>query len=245
MACGAVVGGSAPTRPTLLGVLRLLNRLEQVAETTRAALDALADAAPDWLLAHKPPARFERYGRRVEEYRLPQGREARETFARQVGEDGMRLLTDLTAPEAPPPLRDLPAVEVLRRTWVRRYLVGEGRVRLREPKDQPSAAEQIVSPYEDEARYATKRATSWVGYKVHVTETCDDDLPHLITDVGTTIAPASDVDQLVPIQERLASRQLPPVEHVVDTGCMRTSNLVACQREHKIDLVGPMYDDSQ
>ena len=47
---------------------------------------------------------------------------------------------------------------------------------------------------------ATKRATSWVGYKVHVTETCDDDLPHLITDVGTTIAPASDVDQLVPIQ---------------------------------------------
>jgi transposase len=102
-----------------------------------------------------------------------------------------------------------------------------------------------VSPYEDEARYATKRATSWVGYKVHVTESCDDDLPHLITDVGTTIAPASDVDQLVPIQERLASRQLPPSEHVVDTGYIRTSNLVASQREHQIDLVGPMYDDRQ
>ncbi len=229
----------------VLGVLRLLNRLEQVAETMRAALDALADAAPDWLLAHTPPEWFERYGRRVEEYRLPQGREAREAFARQVGEDGMRLLTDLAAPEAPPPLRDLPAVEVLRRTWVQRYLVWEGQVRLREPKDQPAAAEQIVSPYETEARYATKRATSWVGYKVHVTETCDDDLPHLITDVGTTIAPASDVDQLVPIQERLASRQLPPVEHVVDTGYMRTSNLVASQREHQIDLVGPMYDDRQ
>ena len=229
----------------VLGVLRLLTRLEQVAETMRAALDALADAAPDWLLAHTPPEWFERYGRRVEEYRLPQGREAREAFARQVGADGMRLLTDLAAPEAPPPLRDLPAVEVLRRTWVQRYLVWEGQVRLREPKDQPAAAEQIVSPYETEARYATKRATSWVGYKVHVTETCDDDLPHLITDVGTTIAPASDVDQLVPIQERLASRQLPPVEHVVDTGYMRTSNLVASQREHQIDLVGPMYDDRQ
>ena len=91
----------------VLGVLRLLNRLEQVAETMRAALDALADAAPDWLLAHTPPEWFERYGRRVEEYRLPQGREAREAFARQVGADGMRLLTDLAAPEAPPPLRDL------------------------------------------------------------------------------------------------------------------------------------------
>lgn len=157
----------------------------------------------------------------------------------------MRLLTDLAAPEAPPALSDLPAIEVLRRTWVQRYLVGEGQVRLREPKDQPPAAEQMGSPYEDEARYATKRATRWVGYKVHVTETCDDDLPHLITDVGTTIAPASDVDQLVPIQERLASRQIPPAEHVVDTGYMRTSNLVTSQQEHQIDLVGTMDDDRQ
>jgi len=104
----------------VLGVLRLLNRLEQVAETMRAALDALAEAAPDWLQVHTPPEWFERYGRRVEEYRLPQGREAREAFARQVGEDGMRLLADLAAPEAQPTLRDLPAVEVLRRTWVQR-----------------------------------------------------------------------------------------------------------------------------
>ena len=229
----------------VLGALRLLNRLEQVAETMRAALDALAVAAPDWLRAHTPPEWLERYGRRVEEYRLPQGRAAREAFARQVGEDGVRLLTDLFAPEAPPTLRALPAVEILRRTWVQRYLVWEGQVRLRDPKDQPPAAEQIASPYEDEARYATKRAVSWVGYKVHLTETCDDDLPHLVTDVGTTVAPAADVDQLGPIQERLAARQLPPSEHVVDTGYVRASNLVASRREHQIDLVGPIYDDRQ
>jgi transposase len=84
-----------------------------------------------------------------------------------------------------------------------------------------------------------------VGYKAHLTETCDGDLPTLITDVGTTIAPASDVDQLVPIQERLVSRQLPPSEHVVDTGYMRTSNLVASQQVHQIDLIGPMDDDRQ
>ena len=229
----------------VLAALRLLNRLEQVAETMRAALNAVAGTAPDWLRAHTPPEWFERYGRRVEEYRLPQAREAREAFARQVGEDGMRLLTDLADSEAPPALRDLAAVEVLRRTWAQRYLVGEGEVRLRDPKEQPPSAEQIASPYEDEARYATKRAVSWVGYKAHLTETCDDDLPHLITDVGTTIAPASDVDQLVPIQERLRLRQLPPTEHVVDTGYMRTSNLVASQQVHQIDLIGPMYDDRQ
>src|SRR5215218_9640264 len=233
-------GRQRPDSTHVLGALRLLNRLEQVAETMRAALDALAVAAPDWLQAHVPHDWFERYGRRVEEYRLPQGREAREAFARQVGQDGMRLLTDLFAPEAPPTLRALPAVEVLRRTWVQRYLVWEGQVRLREPKDQPPAAEQIASPYEAEARYATKRAVSWVGYRVHLTETCDDDRPRLVTDVGTTVAPAADVDHLGPIQERLAGRQLLPSEHVVDTGYIRTGNLVASQREHQIDLIGPM-----
>jgi transposase len=157
----------------------------------------------------------------------------------------MRLLTDLAALEAPPTLHDLAAVEVLRRTWAQRYRVREGEIRVRDPKDQPPSAEQIASPYEGEARYATKRAVSWGGYKAHLTETCDDDLPHLITDVGTTIAPAPDVDQLGPIQERLVLRQLSPAEHIVDTGYMRTSNLVASQRKHQIDLIGPMYDDRQ
>jgi transposase len=82
-----------------------------------------------------------------------------------------------------------------------------------------------------------------VGYKVHLTETCDDDLPHLVTDVGTTVAPAPDVDQLGPIQARLAGRDLLPAAHVVDTGYVRTGNLVTSQRAHQVDLIGPMYDD--
>ena len=229
----------------VLGTLRALNRLEQVAETMRAALEALAVADPGWLRAHTPADWFARYGRRIEDYRLPQGREARADFARQVGEDGLALLSALFAPDAPPSLRRLPAIEILRRIWIQRYLVWDGRVQLREPKDQPPAADQIVSPYEAEARYATKRELGWVGYKVHLTETCDDDLPHLLTDVETTVAPAADVEQLAPIQDRLAARDLPPAEHVVDTAYVRTSNLVASWREHQIDLIGPVYADRQ
>ena len=202
----------------VVGALRVLNRLEQVAETMRAALDALAVVAPDWLRAHTPLEWFERYSRRIEEYRLPQGQGAREAFARQVGEDGLRLLEALFAPTAPAALRALPAVDILRRTWIQRYVVWEGQVRLRALKEQPPAAEQLASPYEAEARYATKRSTSWVGYKVHLTETCDDDLPHLVTDVDTTVATTRDVHQLGPIQERRARRDLPPSEHIVDTG---------------------------
>jgi transposase len=227
----------------VLGALRALNRLEQVAETMRAALDAIADAEPDWLRAYAPAEWFVRYGRRIEDYRLPQGQDGRAAFARQVGEDGRTLLTAVFTPAAPPALRELAAVDLLRRTWIQRYLVWDGEVRLREPKDQPPASAQIVSPYEADARYATKRAVSWVGYKTHLTETCDDDLPHLLTDVETTIAPAADVEQLGAIQDHLATNGLLPADHLVDTGYVRTSNLVASRRDHQIDLIGPIYAD--
>jgi transposase len=236
--------GRARTDSThVLGALRTLNRLEQVAETMRAALDALAVADPVWLAAQTPTEWFGRYGRRIEDYRLPQSQEARAAFARQVGEDGLHLLTAVFAPAAPPALRTLASVEILRRTWVQRYLVWEGEVRLRGPQDQPPASDQIVSPYEPDARYATKRATSWVGYKTHLTETCDDDLPHLITEVETALAPAPDVEQLGAIQERLAATDLLPAEQLVDTAYVRTGNLVASGKGHQIDLVGPIYDD--
>ena len=227
----------------VLGALRALNRLEQVAETVRAALDAVAAADPEWLRAHAPVDWFARYRRRVEDYRLPQSREGRADFARQVGEDGIALLTAVFAPATAPALRDLAAVEILRRTWIQRYVVWDGEVRLREPQDQPPASAQIVSPYEPDARYATKRAISWVGYKTHLTETCDGDLPHLLTQVATTIAPASDVEQLSAIQEDLATKDLLPAEHLVDTGYVRTSNLVASRRDHAVELIGPTYED--
>ena len=39
--------------------------------------------------------------------------------------------------------------------------------------EQPPAAVRITSPYDLEARYSSKRDTHWVGYKLHLTETCD------------------------------------------------------------------------
>jgi transposase len=227
----------------VLGALRALNRLEQVAETVRVALDAIAGAEPDWLRAHAPAEWFARYRRRIEDYRLPQSRDGRADFARQVGEDGMALLTAVLAPAPPPALRELAAVDILRRTWIQRDLVWDGEVRVREPQDHPPAADQIVSPHEPEARYATKRAISWVGYKTHLTETCDADLPHLVTEVETTIAPASDVEQLGAIQDHLATNCLLPAEHLVDAGDVRTSNLVASQQDHQVALIGPIYED--
>jgi transposase len=58
----------------VLGAVRLLNRLEQVAETPRAALNAVTAVAPAWLQECTPADWFECYERRAEEDHLPKGK---------------------------------------------------------------------------------------------------------------------------------------------------------------------------
>lgn len=229
----------------VLGALRVLNRLECVAETLRAALNAVAEAAPEWLRAVARPEWFERYARRIEEYRLPRGREARQAYAEAVGAAGLRLLEAIYGAGAPPSLRALPAVEVLRRTWVQQYVTADDHLRLRDPNDMPPAAAELESPYESEARYGAKRGMHWIGYKVHLTETCDDNLPHLLTQAATTIATDADIEQLGAIQDGLARTGLLPAQHLVDAGYIRGRNLVASVASHQVDLVGPMPADHQ
>jgi transposase len=83
----------------------------------------------------------------------------------------------------------------------------------------------------------------WTGYKVHLTETCDEALPHLVTQVTTTIAPATDVAQVIPIQQALAQRDLLPREHLVDAGYVRARNVIQSRDWYQIDLVGPLDTD--
>src|SRR5688500_14879631 len=58
------------------------------------------------------------------------------------------------------------------------------------------------------AKLARKFTTSWIGYRVHLTETCDDDLPSIITDVRTAPAPVADGDATPLIHEALAQKEL-------------------------------------
>ena len=223
----------------------MLNRLEHLAETLRAALNTVAVVAPDWLREHTPPEWFARYGRRIEEYRLPKGKAARQEYAEMVGRDGLYLLTLIFTPEAPPQVRQLPAVDLLRRIWIQQYVIEDDQLRLRAPTDMPSASTQLESPYEPEARYASKGGTHWTGYKVHLTETCDDERPHLLTQVATTIAPATDLGQLPTIQAELDRVGLLPAQQLVDAGYVHGRSLVTSSRDYAIDLVGPIAEDRQ
>ena len=78
--------------------------------------------------------------------------------------------------------------DILRQVWVQQYAGPEEPVRWRASGDVPPAESLIHSPYDVEARYSIKRGMPWLGYKVHLTETCDEETPHLITQVETTAA---------------------------------------------------------
>src|SRR5215470_6600763 len=148
----------------VLAAIRVMNRLELVTETLRAALNELATVAPAWLQELAPLAWYERYSKRIEDTRLPQGQASRDAYAQMVGEDGFALLDALEAPETPESLRALPLITTLRQTWQRHYerASGEGAtpnhpamssVRFKRNQELPPAAAAIESPYDPEARY--------------------------------------------------------------------------------------------
>lgn len=252
--CGAVgllkTRGHQRTDAThVLAAIRVLNRMELVAETLRAVLNGLATVAPDWVQAVVPPEWYERYGKRIEDTRLPRDDDARLAYAQQVGEDGFALLTALTTPEAGV-LGKLPLVETLRQVWHRHY---EPRPAMNtdpfapeiwfRPKPLPQA-ECPESPYDPEARFRTKRDTQWTGYMVHLTETCDPSHPYLITQVYTTTAAVHEARCTAPIQQALVDKGHAPHTHLVDAGYVDAELLVHSQEVNDIQLRGPTRPDS-
>jgi transposase len=227
----------------VLAATRDLNRLELVGETLRAALNALATVAPEWLRQRVPHEWFDRYAARVEETRLPKGREARYAHAEVIGADGYRLLDALRYDAASAWLWQVPTVEILRRVWLCQFSVEDDRVRWRTAADLAPAGQRINSPYDPEAAFGNKRSTTWTGYKIHVTETCDPNQIHLITNGETTSAVAADVDQTAPIHTALAAKGLLPGDHLLDAGYVDAQLLVGSQFEHGVRLVGPVRPD--
>jgi len=247
-------GGKQRTDSThVVARVRSLSNLECVGETLRAALDELAALAPDWLVEQISPDWFERYSHRVENYRLPKAESQRKALAQQMGADGLHLLQALEGAEAPAGLKDHASVQVLRQVWQQYYEVSKGQAKWRDGP-QASAGEGIIrSPYDPQAQSGKKRDTVWLGYKVHVTETCalsgeeaaeEAQRPHLIVQVHTTVAPVPDVEVTAPIQEQLAQQNVLPQEQLVDTGYVDAELLVSSQQDYGIRLVGPTLADN-
>jgi transposase len=234
----------------VLAAIRLLNRLELVAETLRAALNVLATETPAWLQSVAPHEWYQRYGRRIEDNRLPDKDSERDAYARMVGADGYYLLDLLERGDAPIGLNELPAVQTLRQVWQRHFQhkvndqTGTDEVQLVPKQELPPAAEAIESPYDTQARFRTRDTISWTGYIVHLTESCDDETPHLITHVHTTQATVHEAQCTQIIQEQLVARDLPPAQQLVDAAYIDADLLVQSQAQRSITLVGPTRPNS-
>jgi transposase len=231
----------------VLAALRILNRLELVAETLMHTLNILATVAPDWLKAWVPNEWFSRYAERLDEYHLPHEKQDRLDFAQLMGTDGGQLLSMVYSEAAPRWLSALPAVNIMRRVWCQQFYVEAGRVQWRTPQSfgVPPASLMISSPHEIEARYSTKRDTThWVGYKAHLTESCDPDCPHLITNVQTTPATGSGNHVTAKIHQELEQQGLLPREHLLDRGYGSIDLFLKSRQQYDIDLVCPVRPDN-
>ncbi|MDZ4876545.1 MAG: IS1182 family transposase ISNpu1 [Chroococcidiopsis cubana SAG 39.79] len=227
----------------VLASIRAVTRLECAGETLRAALNALAVVVPEWLQVQSQPEWVERYSERIEDYHLPVSKAEREQQAQVYGEDGKRLLDAIFDGHSPEWLRQVPAVETLRRVWVQQYYVCDRKIYWRTEQGIPPATLMISSPYDLDAHYSKKNTTSWVGYKVHLSETCEPNSLHLITNVETTAAPIADGDVTESIHTSLAKKDLLPSKHIVDTGYLDAQLLVTTQQQHQVQLLGPTRSD--
>lgn len=228
----------------ILSAIRTLSRLELVTETLIHTLNVLATVAPHWLKTWVPAEWFNRYEKRITEYHLPEKDKEREAFAQTIGIDGHHLLSTIYAPSTPDFLREIPAVETLRQIFLQQYYVEQSQVYWREKGNTPPAAVAIPSPHDTEARYTNKRDIAWVGYKVHLTETCDEDLPHLITSVNTTVATDPDNNLTQQVHNDLDQKALLPKEHLVDGGYASIDLLRSSKADYDIDLICPMRPDN-
>jgi hypothetical protein len=258
----------------VIAAVRALHTIELAGESVRAALEALAAACPDWLAARLCTSDWaRRYGARIDSWRLPSGKAAREELLIQYARDGYALVSACYEDSAPAWVRELPAVQVLRTVLVQNFHLdrdGQGRevIRRREAgleSGLPPAHLKIASPYGTGARWGRKDALAWLGYKLHVTETCEDPpgcgcrpdpaaarprrcghdvRPNLITHVATTDATVTDFEMTVPVSAALHRKGLPPGRHYADSGYASPQNMLDSARDYGITLVTPLIADS-
>jgi transposase len=224
----------------VLAAVRDLTRLELVTEAVRAALEELARTAGHALEGLVDDDWGRRYGRPA---RLGKNPTRPKTRMNEAGADARRLLEHLAAVD--PGLLPGPQVEALRQVMVQNYhWDAAGRLRWRDDEGDsglPPSAARIVSPYDLAARYSRRgQVTRWTGYLAHVTETCADDGPNVITDVATMPATSDDRQALAGIHARLQRRGLLPAEHLVDGGYTSLVHMERAGREHQVTLTGPL-----
>ena len=258
-------GGRQRTDSThVIAAVRDLNTMELAGEAVRALVEALATVAPGFLAKTVDlEAWTTRYGPPVSAWRQPRTAAERDALTLQYGRDGRMLLSAIYTQHGEWAwLRELPQAAMLCTVLRQTFLVetdtrGREVMRRRDANKDgvPPAQGRLASPYDTDARWAAKGdELFWLGYKLHLTETCDDpsdqaehtgrQVPNLITSVHTTDATVPDNTATAAIHQDLAARDLAPGRHYLDAGYPSVPNVLGARREHGITMVTPLLGDS-
>jgi transposase len=225
----------------IVGCVERLSRLELAWETLRVVLRAIEAIAPEWYEEKVPAAFHEAYAERQSDWRL--SKQEVKSKMQTAGCDGFWLLDHLDE-SGPQIVLDLPEVATLRQVWEQQFERQEEtkKVSVRQPPIE--GKDVIQSPHDPQARWSKKRGTEWVGYKLQVTETAEDEAEvQFITDIDVVAANEDDSEAVDAIQERLITRDLKPDEHYVDKGYVSGPNMTH-SADRDIELVGPALADT-
>lgn len=214
----------------ILAEVQRLSQLELVTESLRVALRASAQVAPTWVEQALPATLLGAYSKRLHEYHLSKDTVGERLI--EAGKDAFWFLAQVDR-SAPDEVRQLAEVVTLRTVLAQQFPEGPDAP----PARRPTGRDVIETPHEVEARWGRKRDKRWLGYKVQVTETCDEDRPHLIVDLEATGPTDNDNVELPEIQARLEKQETLPGEQQVDPGYVTGENL-AQSEEKGIELVG-------
>jgi transposase len=274
-------GGKQRTDSThVVAAVAALNRLELAGESVRAAVEAVTAAHPGWTAGVLHVSEWaRRYGTPVTGWHPPASKKKQDELAVAYARDGYALLRAVYDKASPPWLAELPAVETLRQVLVQNYTLvihagGREVVKRREKQPEgdglPPGRHRIASPYDTDARWGAKRDEFWLGYKLHVTETCDDvppcgcglhedstgarsghagdcaapAFPNLVTHVETTDATVTDNAMTGVIDDELTGKALAPGRHYLDSGYLSAALVVQEAARHGTALIGPLLADT-
>jgi hypothetical protein len=117
----------------------------------------------------------------VDGWRMPSSQTKRDRRAQVFGQDALALCRAAWAADTPVWIREIEAVGLLRQILVQTYYLhtdtrGRDVIKKRDADDEgvPPGQLRLASPYDPDARWAAKgEDLFWMGYKVHLTETCD------------------------------------------------------------------------
>jgi transposase len=224
----------------ILSAAKLLNRVELLHECVFDCLNELLKVNPKFVMRVTKTEWHDRYFKmRPYNYKIPKTDAAQKKLADTIGSDASYLLTSIDVDPDHERLSKQNSVLILRRVVQEQFDINDDGPSLKDGSKLGPTNHRLSSPDDPDATWGRKRGLSWLGYKVHFSETYGPNTPHLITNVHTTPAHVNDCVVLGEIHAQLKSKGHKPKVHLLDGGYAHLLTMTKSARD-EIDVLAPL-----